>query len=180
MSEAQVAATGPAGRRPGPGLLMGDRRIEVDDHNCFACGALNSHGLHLELHSQGGRCWTELTLDPSFEGWEGIAHGGIVATILDEVMAWALIETDAWGLTARMTVDFKRPVPIGRLVRGEGNVVEVRRRILRTAGRIVDGRTDEVLATSEGTYVPAPDERKRELKDRYRFRLADRPDTVDE
>ena len=61
-------------------------------HHCFACGTLNIHGLHLELHVEDGRCWTELTLPERFEGWEGIAHGGIVCTILDEVMAWALVD----------------------------------------------------------------------------------------
>jgi acyl-coenzyme A thioesterase PaaI-like protein len=158
---------------------MGDRRIEVEEHNCFACGTLNAHGLQLELHSQGGMCWTELTLSDRFEGWNGIAHGGIVATILDEVMAWSLIDHDAWGLTARMTVDFKRPVPIGTPVRGEGWVVETRRRLLRTAGQIVSVGDDELLATAEGTYLAAPEERKRELKVRYRFRLFDdTPDRV--
>jgi uncharacterized protein (TIGR00369 family) len=159
---------------------MGDRLIEVDDHNCFACGTLNHHGLQLVLHSQGGRCWTEFALPRRFEGWEGIAHGGVVATILDEVMAWSLIDTDAWGVTARMVVDFKRPVPIGEPIRGEGWVVEARRRRLRTAGRIVDATSGRVLATAEGTYVAAPEERKRELKERYRLRIVDEsPDEVD-
>jgi uncharacterized protein (TIGR00369 family) len=158
---------------------MGNRRIEVDEHNCFACGSLNAHGLHLELHTHGGLCWSELTLPSRFEGWEGIAHGGIVATILDEVMAWALIDHDAWGLTARLTVAFRKPVPIGRPIRGEGRVLEVRRRLMRAAGRIVDTATGDVLATAEGTYLAAPEERKRELKDRYRFRLVDAPDPVD-
>jgi uncharacterized protein (TIGR00369 family) len=180
MSDAPVMVPTSAAGGPGPGLRMGDRRIEVDEHNCFACGTLNTHGMHLGLHSQGGRCWTELSLPRRFEGWDGIAHGGIVATVLDEVMAWALIDHDAWGLTARMTIDYKRPVPIGRPIRGEGWVVEVRRRLLRTSGRIVDATSGELLATSEGTYLAAPEERKQELKGRYRFRLVDdAPEPVD-
>ena len=55
-------------------------RFEVSPHACFACGELNAHGLHLALHVTGETCWTELTLLPDFQGWEGIAHGGIVAT----------------------------------------------------------------------------------------------------
>ena len=56
-------------------------------------------------------------LDPRrFQGWDEIAHGGIVGTILDEVMAWSLYDHDNWGLTARMNVDFKRPVPLGRSI----------------------------------------------------------------
>ena len=146
-------------------------RFEVSPHACFACGELNAHGLHLRLHVTGETCWTELTLLPDFQGWEGIAHGGIVATILDEVMAWALASQDAWGYTARMSIEFRRPVPIGTPIRGEGRVVERRRRLLTTAGRLVDPTTGEVFASAEGLYVAAPEARREELKARYGFRL---------
>ncbi len=146
-------------------------RIEVEPHNCFACGELNAHGLHLTLHVASDRCWTELDVPQRFEGWQGIAHGGIVCTILDEVMAWALVDHDAWGLTARMSVDFKKPVRVGAPIRAEGWVTETRRRLLHTAAQIVDLTTGEVLATGEATYVAAPEDRKRELKERYRFRV---------
>ncbi len=149
------------------------RRVELPPHNCFACGQLNAHGLHLGLHAADGRCWTELSLPERFEGWEGIAHGGIVCTLLDEVMAWALVEQDSWGVTARMAVDFRRPVRVGRPIRAEGWVVHVRRRILDTAGRVVDVTTGEELATAAGVYVAASDERKAELKARYGFVLRD-------
>ena len=97
-----------------------DERFAFEPHNCFACGTLNAQGLHLELHVDGKRCWTDLAIPSRFQGWDEIAHGGIVATILDEVMAWSLVDHDNWGLTARMTVDFKRPVPLGRPIHAEG------------------------------------------------------------
>lgn len=140
-------------------------------HNCFACGQLNVHGLQLDLHAADGQCWTELLLPERFEGWDGIAHGGILATILDEVMAWAIIDQDAWGVTARMTIDFKRPARVGSRIRGEGWLVRARRRLIETAGRIVDAETGEELATAEGLYVAAPEDRKRELKERYAYRI---------
>jgi len=145
--------------------------IEVAPHRCFACGALNEHGIHLDLHVDGDRCWTEVALPERFQGWDGIAHGGIICTILDEVMAWSLAATDNWGLTARMSVDFKRPVRLGVAIRGEGWITSVRRRIVETAARIVDPATGEVLATATATYVAADSARKAELQARYRFRL---------
>ena len=151
---------------PGSGLT-----IEVAPHRCFACGALNEHGIHLDLHVDGDRCWTELALPDRFQGWDGIAHGGIICTILDEVMAWSLAATDNWGLTARMSVDFKRPVRLGVAIRGEGWITSVRRRIVETAARIVDPVTGDVLATATATYVAADAARKAELQARYRFRL---------
>jgi acyl-coenzyme A thioesterase PaaI-like protein len=145
--------------------------IEVAPHRCFACGALNEHGIHLDLHVDGDRCWTELALADRFQGWDGIAHGGIICTILDEVMAWSLAATDNWGLTARMSVDFKRPVRLGVPIRGEGWITRVRRRLVETAARIVDPVSGEVLATATATYIAADAERKAELQARYRFRL---------
>jgi acyl dehydratase len=145
--------------------------IEVEPHNCFACGELNEHGIHLPLHVQGDHCWTELSLPGRFQGWDGIAHGGIVCTILDEVMAWSLAATDNWGLTARMNVAFRKPVRLGRPLRAEGWMTSNRRRMIETAGRIVDPATGDVLATADATYVAADAERKAQLRARYRFRL---------
>jgi uncharacterized protein (TIGR00369 family) len=144
--------------------------FEFSPHNCFACGTLNTHGMQLEIHIEEGRSWTELRLDKRFEGWEGIAHGGILCTILDEVMAWSLVGADNWGVTARLAVDFKRPVPVGRTIRAEGWVTELRRRLVTTAGSIVDVADGALLASADALYVAATPERKRELQERYGFR----------
>jgi acyl-coenzyme A thioesterase PaaI-like protein len=168
-SEVQVQPPAPHDARPG--TKTEPLRFEVEPHRCFACGSLSEHGLQLDLHVDGNRCWTELELADRFQGWDGIAHGGIVCTILDEVMAWSLATTDNWGLTARMTVDFKRPVRLGVPIRGEGWMTRQRRRLVDTAARLVDVASGELLATAEAVYVAADDERKRELKERYRFRL---------
>ena len=99
----------------------------------------------LVLHVEPGRCWTELTLEQRFEGWDGIAHGGILCTILDEVMAWSLVGEDNWGLTARISVEFKKPVEVGEPIRAEGWITRSRRRLVDTAARIIDAATGEEL-----------------------------------
>lgn len=151
--------------------IDGTRSATMRSHHCFACGDLNVHGLQLRLHLDPGSSWTETTIDARFGGWEGIIHGGIICAILDEVMAWALISEDCWGVTAKMTVQFRRPVPVGNAIRAEGSLVDRRRRVLRTEGRMLEAATGELLATAEGTYVDAPAERKDELKRRYDFRV---------
>jgi uncharacterized protein (TIGR00369 family) len=165
---------GPLRNRVGPVVTeipVGDRRLLMRPHGCFACGELNVSGLRLQLHADDDLCWAEPTLDERFMGWEGIAHGGIVCAILDEVMAWALVGEDCWGLTARISVDFRRPVPVGMRLRAEGRVVERRRRAIRTEGRLLDAATGALHATAEAVYIDAPPERKAELKRRYEFRI---------
>ena len=148
--------------------------FEFEPHNCFACGTLNTHGLQLSLHLEDARSWTELTLDRRFEGWQGIAHGGIVVTILDEVMAWALVAEDNWGVTARLNVDFRKPVPIGQPVHAEGWITRSRRRVVDTEARIVDAGTGTNSRRAAATYVAADEAQKRELRERYGVRIAER------
>ncbi len=143
--------------------------FEVAEHNCFACGTRNTHGLGMTIHVDRGRAWSELILPARFEGWEGIAHGGIIATLLDEVMGWSLAIDDLWGVTARMSVQYRRPLTIGAAVRVEGWMTSRRRRLIETGARIVDHATGAEVATAEGTYVEVDPERKRELHERYGF-----------
>jgi len=182
MSEAATAtkATAVAGTdasaRPMVRKTTESLDFEIAAHHCFACGELNERGLRLQLHLSDGRCWTELALGPEFEGWEGIVHGGILSTILDEVMAWSLVAQDVWGVTARMTTDFRRPVRVGQRIRGEGWLAARRRRILDAEARIIDVESGELLAKASGLYMAATPEQRTELKKRYRFRLIEQRD----
>lgn len=160
--------------------VPGIPRFAIEPHHCFACGSLNETGMRLDLHVERGRSWVELTLEPRFQGWDGIAHGGILCTILDEVMAWALVGEDNWGLTARLNVDFKRTVEVGQALRAEGWITRSRRRVVDTAGHVVDARTGAVLATATGVYLAADERRKAELRRRYGWTpLSDTSDAVE-
>jgi uncharacterized protein (TIGR00369 family) len=164
-------------------VRIGGQRIQLTPHNCFACGTLNVSGLQLDLHAGDDRCWVELALADRFEGWEGIAHGGIVCTLLDEVMGWALVDHDMWGVTARMNVEFKRPVRIGRPIRVEGRVTSARRRLVEAQAEIVDLADGTLLARAGATFVGASEAQKRELKARYGYSVvaddAATPEPVD-
>ena len=159
--------------------VPGVPRFEIAPHHCFACGTLNTSGMGLVLHVEPGRCWTDLTVQRRFEGWDGIAHGGIIATILDEVMAWSLVGEDNWGVTARLSLEFRRPVAIDVPIHAEGWITRSRRRIVDTAARLVDTASGTELATATGVYVAADETRKQELRERYRFvPLGDTPAPV--
>lgn len=147
--------------------VPGVPRFAIEPHHCFACGSLNTTGMGLELHVERGRSWVELTLEDRFQGWDGIAHGGILCTILDEVMAWSLVGDDNWGLTARLAVDFKKTVEVGQPLRADGWITRSRRRIVDTAGQVVDPQTGVTLATATGVYLAADAARKAELRKRY-------------
>ena len=144
--------------------------VTFEPHHCFACGELNEHGLHLQLHANPDLAWIETTLEDRFQGWERVAHGGIVCTLLDEVMAWSVIGRGTWAVTARLSVAFRKPVRTGRPLRAEGRVVNLGSRAARTEGRVVDAATREILATAEGTFVAIPPNEVRRLEERYATR----------
>jgi acyl-coenzyme A thioesterase PaaI-like protein len=158
---------------PRPAIETPTGRFEFAAHNCFGCGSLNAQGLGLVVHVEPGRAWIESSLDRRFEGWQGVIHGGILCTILDEVMAWALVGEDNWGVTARMAVEFRRPVEVGAPIRAEGWITRARRRIVDTAGQIVDPASGSVLATATGVYLAADSARKQDLRARYAFRAVE-------
>ena len=147
-----------------------DGAFAFEPHRCFACGELNEHGLHLELHADPEGAWLETTLASDFQGWDEIAHGGIVCTILDEVMAWSVIGQGTWGVTARLNVAFRKPIRTGTRVRAEGHLVSMDRRAAKTAGRIIDPATGHVLATGEGTFMAVPESELPRLMARYGMR----------
>ena len=162
-----------AARAARPAIETPGGTFQFEPHNCFACGTLNAGGLGLDLHVEPGRSWAEFALDRRFEGWDGIIHGGILCTILDEVMAWALVGEDNWGVTARMAVQFRRPVAVGATIRAEGWISQSRRRIVDTEGHIIDAASGTELATATGVYMAAGTARKQDLRARYAYRPAD-------
>ncbi len=129
--------------------------LPVDDGNCFACGPNNPDGLHLTFErSPDGSVRATIVLDQKFQGWRGIAHGGIVMMLLDEAMAHASGNAGERGMTASMSVRFRKPVPLGEPLVLDGSVRWRRGRVLGLEGRIsaADGA---LLATSEGNFVSA-------------------------
>jgi uncharacterized protein (TIGR00369 family) len=162
-------------RSPDPGVsrVPHDGRVYrfvVDPHHCFVCGELNERGLRASIYATSGLAWTEITLGPDLVGWSDQAHGGILATLLDELMGWALFEHDCWGVTAELSVRYLRPVDVNQRLRVEGEVVGATRRLYRTRGRIV-GEDGSLLATATARYVAAPASRKAELRAAYRFHM---------
>jgi uncharacterized protein (TIGR00369 family) len=142
------------------------RRYAFADHNCFACGGTNPIGMRLHIELGDGTARTSWIVGDDYVGWSDKAHGGIIATLLDEVMAWAPSSFDSWAVTAEMTVRYRSPASPGEELVAEGRVVERRRRIYEVRGevRTAEGR---LVAEGSGRYLGASPAEKAELKARY-------------
>ncbi len=124
------------------------------DHFCFACGKENPRGLKLdiEVDTEGARC--EYVVPADLQGWQGFTHGGIISTMLDEVMVWAAAGREIETVTAEMTVRFKNPLPTNHTVKVEGKVTEERKRVVLAEARAFD--SNKVYAEATGKLFRVP------------------------
>ena len=88
-------------------------KIPTRDANmCFGCSQKNPIGLKLQFILEGDLCHSAFTAGPDHQGWNGCVHGGIISTLLDEVMAQWIWLQDIPAATAEMTIRFSKAVPI--------------------------------------------------------------------
>ena len=88
-----------------------------NNHRCFVCGQDNPDGLHLDFEPEGrAGVRTTCVIPERFQGFAGIAHGGILATILDECMVNTVWLRGVAAVTARFEVRLRRPVRLGARV----------------------------------------------------------------
>lgn len=106
-----------------------------DGNYCFACGGDNPCGLKLEFVRDGDLYCTDFYTDRRFQGYNGVLHGGITSTILDEVMARHLTTRGIGIFTVTMETRFKKMIPTGVTVRFEAWQKEQRRNIYTMAAR---------------------------------------------
>jgi len=95
-------------------------------HNCFGCSPINPSGLQMKFYSNDASVFSEVTVPKHLCGWNNLIHGGVLSTILDEVMSWAAIYLlKRITLTKSMAIDFLKPVYIDHPLKAEGKVLEL-------------------------------------------------------
>ncbi|HPR31798.1 MAG TPA: PaaI family thioesterase, partial [Prolixibacteraceae bacterium] len=79
------------------------------------CSPFNAHGLQLRFFDEGDRLMAEWIPEKKFEGYPDVVHGGIQATLLDEICAWACyVQAGTAGVTQKMNVSFLNPLRVSR------------------------------------------------------------------
>ena len=122
--------------------------------NCFVCGENNPGGLrlHFEIDKEKQTLKTTFVANPVYQGYDGIVHGGIVSTLLDEAMAKLAYELGYNVVTASLEVRFKKPVPLLEQLHVYGEIIEAKGRIVRAKARVTkeDGT---LLASGTSTLM---------------------------
>jgi uncharacterized protein (TIGR00369 family) len=128
--------------------------LPVDrDSMCFCCGSDNERGLHLAIsYPEKGAAETSLEVPSWFSGWKNMTHGGLLATLLDEIMAHACVGTAQMAVTAEITVRYQKAVETGAVLRARGKVEEARGRVVATRGWLYDAE-GSIVAEATGRFI---------------------------
>lgn len=130
------------------------------ENPCFGCGPANPRGMRLvfETDTDRQRIVGRFQIGPDYQGAHGFIHGGIIATVLDEVMSKVSRLSDVRTVTAELSVQYLKPVPVNVEVVVEGFQVRRDGRQLYHQGEIRDV-AGVVLARGTGRFVVVDPER---------------------
>jgi uncharacterized protein (TIGR00369 family) len=131
-------------------------------NGCFGCGGANEHGLQLtfEQDDASRRIRGVFRMAPQFQGGPGFVHGGIVATLLDEVMAKVSRFEEDYAVTGSLHIEYLKPVPIGEELSVQGWETGRDGRLRMRQGEIRNS-SGALLARGTGKFVEVDPEKFR-------------------
>ena len=136
--------------RPATQNLIDMKRIinpwrGMDGYRCFGCDPRSEQGLRMEFYEDGDRIVSRWKPRPEFQGWVDTLHGGIQATLADEISSWVVFRKfQTSGVTSRMEVRYLKPIHTSEdhitlqatVVRQRRNIVDIEVKILNSQDRL--------------------------------------------
>lgn len=133
-----------------------------DDRGCFVCGEKNPIGLQLKIRTDPERAESaaDVTFPAHFQGWAGIVHGGLLATVLDEALIYAAGAKGHACVTGEITVRFVKPASTGTPYALRGRFLEDRGRIVAAESFLLDAAGREVARAKGRLFKVAAEPRR--------------------
>ena len=126
-----------------------------DEQKCFACGKLNKYGLHLEFSRiDHNTLRTTFTPLDHHQGWANYMHGGLISTILDEVMVRLPLESGLRVMTAEMTVRFEAAITVGTPLVAETKIIDRNKRLIRAEAILISPDRKKQYASATAKLIP--------------------------
>ncbi len=129
--------------------------IPTFDDYCFACGRQNPIGLHMEVQYGPAElvATCRLALAREFVGWQEVIHGGILATLLDEIMSHAIWHFAGPAVTLGLEIQFRQPLAPGEAILVQGQLLENKGRRLKAKGEIIRLADSLLIANAQGRFL---------------------------
>lgn len=120
----------------------------ADDGYCFVCGPKNPIGLKLDFSFDGKTMSTDFVPLKEHQGYMDIVHGGIISTLLDEVMVKCAIEMGMPAVTAQMDIRLRKPLHVGRKITVSAEIIKDSKKVLTSYAKAV---TDDNITVADAT-----------------------------
>jgi len=134
--------------------MTDDAQIEAAPM-CFACGMDNPIGLRIKFELNEDRCTAEFTANENHVGFENTVHGGIIYSMLDDVMANCLYLQNIKAHTARCEIRYRKALEVGSKVNLTGWIETERRRLVVLKGEARLAADDSLVADAEASFMRA-------------------------
>ncbi len=132
--------------------------LQSSGNNCFVCGPANPIGLGVKFRLDGDVCRAEFTPLDQHSGYDRVTHGGIVFSLLDDVMAnWVWLQGQQC-FTAKADIRYRAELPIGTNVHLEGRCLKRKGRLAQMEGKVIGAEDGFVFAEATASFMlPKPD-----------------------
>ena len=154
--------------RPATQNLIDMKRIinpwrGMDGYRCFGCDPRSEQGLRMEFYEDGDRIVSRWKPRPEFQGWVDTLHGGIQATLADEISSWVVFRKfQTSGVTSRMEVRYLKPIHTSEdHITLQATVVRQRRYIVDIEVKIFNSQ-DQLCTEALCIYFLFPKEKAHE------------------
>jgi uncharacterized protein (TIGR00369 family) len=125
--------------------------VDSPENPCFVCGQHNPAGLHVHITVNDGVATARWTPSRNHMGWQGVVHGGVLASLLDEAMAYTLFARGIMAVTARMEVRYRSSAQAGEEIVVTARSVSDNRRITDIEAEIT--APDRVIAQASARFM---------------------------
>ncbi|HYG23848.1 MAG TPA: PaaI family thioesterase [Verrucomicrobiae bacterium] len=134
--------------------------------SCFVCGESNAIGLNLRFHTDGKRVHSCFTPATAHAGFKGVVHGGILSTVLDEIMVWACaVPTRKFAYCVELSVRFNKAARPGEELSVSAEMISSRRDRIFEARSEIQNAKGEIVCSATGRYFAAKPEDAAEMMD---------------
>lgn len=121
---------------------------------CFGCSPTNPSGLQMRFHGNKESVVSWLTVPQHLCGWNNLVHGGVVTTILDEIMSWAALYLLKKVIVTRtITIEFVKSVYIKEELKAVGKVLEIRSEKEAIMGGFIYNSKGDLCTRSTGNFA---------------------------
>jgi uncharacterized protein (TIGR00369 family) len=125
---------------------------------CFVCGDRNPIGLGIKFYEKDGGAVAEFIPKEALEGYKGLLHGGILCSLMDEVMIKAVLVKNVYCVTAELSVRYKKPVEIADKLSLFGYIEKEGNRVYTTKSWAKNQKGETVAEAGGKFFVPKPSE----------------------